>query len=124
MKSFEQQFKTEFESLPLGGMQESAKGSLHNIRKHNVKIFWLFFTIVAILLLLTVVLVWYYVDSPNELAIAFGTAGLSFWKPLDFLLRSWESWRKSELLLLVIDGASDSELGRIREKIVEGYYTT
>ena len=124
MRSFEEALKIEFEkdAHDLGGdTAQSMQKALERIRKDNLRTFQFFTAVVLIILLLLIVLVAIYVHKPHEMAIAAGAVGLSLWKPFEFVLKAWEGWRKSEMMMVLIEAASSNEIQAMFDKIVEKY---
>jgi hypothetical protein len=124
MRSFEEALKVEYgkDVHDLGGdASQSMHKALERIRKENLRTFKIYSGLVLLLLLLLIILVALYVHKPHEMAIAAAAVGLSLWKPFDIVLKAWEGWRKSELMMVLIEGANSSEIQAMFDKIVEKY---
>jgi hypothetical protein len=122
--SFEQSLKAEFgkDIHDLGGEPSLVMHrALDRIRRNNLWAFKVYLFLIIFILVAFVILTGYFVSRPQDLAVAAGAVGLSLWKPFEFVLKAWEGWRKSELMMVLIEGAGSNEIQLMFDKIVEKY---
>ena len=96
----------------------SMRKALENIRRKNLRIFQTFFLTFVLVLLLYLAFIVIYVHSDiTKLAGATAAFGLASWKPFEFLLRAWDKWGKSELMMALIEGATSSQIQEMFKRV-------
>ena len=121
MATFAEELRSEYppEARNLGGNANRAmRKALQSIRSRNLNVFRGYVVLVVVILLIYITIVVVYTQGdPTKLAGATGAFGLASWKPFEFLLKAWDKWGKSELMMALIEGATSEQIQEMFNKI-------